>query len=366
MTNGKPIERPSFLFIPVSSPEGIGEYMRSLIIAKQLTKNWPEASINFILSQQAPYVADCPFPVLLTPSSPTKHVKLVNSFIKKLLPNIVIFDASGRNSQFQQAKKLGAKVVFISQHHKKRTRGLRLKRIPLIDCHWVAQPEFLLPDLSQWENLKLTWFNKRPPKYTGCIFSPVNKQKQQKLLTKLNIENTDFIIFNAGSGGHKIANTLAADIYAEAAEHISKSQNVTCVMLYGSNYPYNVASTGNVVAIKQLDNSDFINLIDAAQAVVISGGDTLLQTIALQKPCLTTPVSKDQPNRINHCVSKNLVLTCPTTTNDMIKSIETLLKKSTQQQLINNLKQSKQSNGLDIVMHDFTSLVNMSNQENLT
>ena len=84
---------PVFLFIPVSSAEGIGEYMRSLIVANQILQHWPNAQISFILSEQAPYFLQCPFDVLTTPKSPTKHTKEVNQIIEQLKPDVVIFDA---------------------------------------------------------------------------------------------------------------------------------------------------------------------------------------------------------------------------------------------------------------------------------
>ena len=366
MPTDSTINKPKFLFIPVSSPEGIGEYMRSVIIAKQVSKIWPEANITFILSKQALYVSECPFPVLLTPTSPTKHVKLVNSFINEFNADIVLFDASGRKSQLQQAKKQGAKVVFISQHQKKRSRGLKLGRLSATDCHWVVQPSFILPDISKWEKTKLKWLNKCAPVHTGAIFTPVNKQRQKQLLNELYIENTDYIIFNAGSGGHKVQGILAADIYAQAAKEISKNNQITCVVLYGSNYPHEVHSKEKVIAIKQLENSDFINLIEAAKAVVISGGDTLLQTIALQKPCLTTPVSKDQPDRISACVAKNLVLSCSTRVSDISKAANQLLDIKAQQELINNLRLSNQKNGLEIAIQDIKNLLHTSTKDSLT
>ncbi len=359
------IKNPRFLFIPVSSPEGIGEYMRSIIIANRVLTQWPDANIQFILSEQAPYTVNCPFPTLITPSSPTKHIKLVNKFIKEFNADIVIFDASGRKAQLRQAKKSGAKVVFISQHQKKRSRGLKLGRLSVTDCHWVVQPSFIMPDISRWEKAKLKWYNKPSPVCTGPIFTPVNKHQQQTLLAKLGIENTDFILFNAGSGGHMVEGHLAADIYAETAKSISEKNQVTCVMLYGSNYPHEVQSSGNVIAIKQLDNSDFINLIDAANAVVISGGDTLLQTIVLQKPCLTTPVSKDQPSRIKICVENNLVLSCSTAAADMEKAAVELLDSHNQRKLLDNLKQSKQTNGLDVAMCDIKKLISTSTKDSL-
>ena len=107
------------LMIPVSSPQGIGEYMRSLIIAQALAAKWPGLDIQFVLNKHAPSAASCPFPTHLLNNSATKEKAAVNQLLQHLKPDLVIFDCSGRASQARQAKKLGAKVVFISQHQKK-------------------------------------------------------------------------------------------------------------------------------------------------------------------------------------------------------------------------------------------------------
>ncbi len=75
------------LFIPVSSPSGIGEYMRSLIIANALKLRWPNIRIHFILSDQVSYAKDCQYAVHSCKGSPTKDVKTVNNIIEKLQPD---------------------------------------------------------------------------------------------------------------------------------------------------------------------------------------------------------------------------------------------------------------------------------------
>ncbi|NRA82576.1 MAG: hypothetical protein HRU22_01970 [Gammaproteobacteria bacterium] len=351
---------PIFLFVPVSSAQGIGEYMRSLIIAKQIVKIWPDAKIHFILSKQAPYATSCPFDALLTEKSPTKHVKEVNQFISQLKPDMVIFDASGRKSQLKHAKAVGAKVVFISQHKKKRSRGLKLGRLMATDSHWVVQPEFVIAGLSGFEKFKLALCKKAPPIHTGVIFTPLQLSQQAQLLAKYGVEPEQYIIFNAGSGGHLVGDKLAADIYADAAKLISEQQNIKCLMVYGANYPNKIESHDKVIAISSLDNSEFVNLISAAKAVVISGGDTLLQTIAMRKACLTTPVSKDQPPRISACSKQQLVLDCPSESQAMAAMATTLLQTATLSQLTNAMAESNQKNGLDLAIAEIKRLL-MSN-----
>ncbi len=45
---------PKFLFVPVSCEEGIGEYMRSTIVADEIMQRWPGAQIEFVLNSRAP------------------------------------------------------------------------------------------------------------------------------------------------------------------------------------------------------------------------------------------------------------------------------------------------------------------------
>ena len=56
------IARREFCSFPVSGVYGMGEYARSLAIARAASRRWPGAAIHFILSRDAPYAADAPFP----------------------------------------------------------------------------------------------------------------------------------------------------------------------------------------------------------------------------------------------------------------------------------------------------------------
>ena len=87
---------PRILFVPVSSPIGIGEYMRSLFLARACAARFERADPRFVVSREAPYAQDVPYPAYLTPTSPTKHVAEVNAVVDAFRPEIVVFDASGR------------------------------------------------------------------------------------------------------------------------------------------------------------------------------------------------------------------------------------------------------------------------------
>lgn len=339
-----------FLFIPVSSAEGIGEYMRSMIIADEVKRLWPSAEIKFILSQQAPYAAQCPYPAVLLEDTPTKQVKAVNQIMSDYLPDIVLFDASGRKSQLVHAHKLGAKVIFLSQHKRKRSRGMKIGRALVTDCHWVVQPEFVIGPISWLDRLKLKLINKPEPLNIGPVFTQPDASTQSALLAQYLLTHNEFVLFNAGSGGHKVNGELAADIFAQAAHESYKASGITSVMVFGPNYPNPLPELEGVVVIPQLNNQQFINMLAAAKAAVLSGGDTLLQAIALHKPTLAVPVSKDQPPRIAACVAKELVLSCETALEPMKNALAKLLSEEQMLHLCTKLALSEQLNGLDMAI----------------
>ena len=84
------------LFIPVSAPGGIGEYIRSVIIAEHISKKWPDSDIHFIINQNSLYINNCPFNTHLSRQSATKDTPKVKQVIDDIKPDLVIFDCAGR------------------------------------------------------------------------------------------------------------------------------------------------------------------------------------------------------------------------------------------------------------------------------
>lgn len=339
----------NILFIPVSSPSGIGEYMRSIVIADALQAQWPNCQISFILNEQVSYLKQCPYKVYTCQDTPTKDVKTVNNIIKAVTPELVIFDASGRASQFRQAKAVGAKVAFISQHKKKRNRGLKLNRLFYTDIHWVVQPNFIMTQLSLFQRVKLKLFNKKAPENIGPVFQSPALDRQKALLEKYNLTDSDYILFNAGSGGHKVNGTLATDIYYQAAQSIQRLTTLKCVVVFGSNYPNELPQNSQQIVIKSIDNQDFISLISTAKACVISAGDTLLQCIALKTLSVAAAISPDQPARLQRCHQENLVIAAKPTLASLVEHINLLIEDET---LAKSMAQIPSGNGLNTIVSD--------------
>jgi len=344
------------LFIPVSSPSGIGEYMRSMIIAKALTVRWPNVKIHFILNDQVAYLNECHYTVHTCKGSPTKDVVRVNDIIDSVNPDLVIFDASGRAKQFKQAKAVGAKVAFISQHNKKRSRGLKLNRLLNIDIHWVVQPDYCIKEVSYWQRAKLTFFNKNSPKNIGPVFDLSHKKDQLMFLEEHHLIKDDFFIFNAGSGGHKVENKLAIDIYYQAAQIFQTETKLKCVVIFGSNYPKEIPKNKDIICLKSINNKDFVTLLSNAKGCVISAGDTLLQCIALHKASVAASISPDQPLRLMQCQHENLVLTAEPNCNSLVHQALLLTDKGHCETLINSMQNKAPVKALETIIDDISLL----------
>ncbi|MCL1077132.1 hypothetical protein D5R81_03580 [Parashewanella spongiae] len=344
-----------FLFIPVSSTKGIGEYMRSLIIADEIKKTWPDSEIRFVLNRQANYADKCPYPADLLKDTPTKQVKAVNDILEKYRPNFAIFDASGRQSQLKKAKQIGAHVVFISQHEKKRRRGMKWGRAKLTDLHFVVQPWFVMPEVGRINQLKLKLLGKSEPECIGAVYTPPNQQKQQQILTRLQLKQNEFVLFSSGSGGHRIEQQLAADIFYLQAKELFHNTGIKTVIVMGPNYPKAIAHNDEFICLPSIDNSDFINLLVASKAAVLSGGDALLQSISLGIPTLACPVSKDQPARIEVCKKLDLIVSA--NAQELANGIKYLLQENTMEALATKMKQSSSTNGIHIFIKQITNLM---------
>ncbi|WP_417762475.1 hypothetical protein [Shewanella sp.] len=341
------------LFIPVSSPEGIGEYTRSLILAQRLAN---DADIHFILNRHASYSASCPFPMTLLDCSPTKDITGVNQVISNFRPDVVVFDASGRHQQLQHAKRLGAKVVFLSQHKRKRNRGMRIRRARYTDVHLVVQPHYLLPPIPWWRRQLLNHFGHSHPQYVGAIFDEPDVEHQARLLASMDLTAGNYLLFSAGSGAHQLHDELAVELLWREALLCQQQLNMPCVVVFGSNYPGVIPpSTAEVKSVAQLPTQHFVELLSGARAAVLSGGDTLIQAIALQVPSLAIAVSKDQPQRITACAQRGLVLAAQT--GELVPQVHHLLMAETRQQLLRAMADEPQQAGLAAALVEIRQLL---------
>ncbi len=354
------MSKPVILFIPVSSTKGIGEYTRSMILAETLLSENNNFDIHFIINKYVNYANDSPYKVHYSQHSATKDTPTVKAVMKQIRPDIVIFDCAGRSQQMAYAKSLGAKVIFISQHKRKRARGLKLQRLLNTDLHWVVQTNYAISKINWLSRIKLNLLSKPIPKNIGPILPKIDHHQTQKILSKYQLLSRQYYIFCSGSGGHKVKSQFAADIYYQSAVQFSQQHKIPSVVIFGPNYPNEIPKDNFVQCYRFIPSAEYIILLNEAKGCVISAGDTLLQSIELQRPCVAAPVSKDQPARLKICAAQGLLIPSKPTVQELCINASLLMNKKHYEAVKNRIKEIQPVCGLDIAIKDINRLSNLN------
>jgi len=289
------------MFVPVSGPGGTGEYMRSVHLARGICERWPAAERRFVLSRQAPYLSAAPFPVDVTESSPTHHIREVNRFVDRFNPDVVVFDCSGRVAQMRHAHCRGSATVFISQHRRKRRRGFKPGRMRHCDLHWIVQPEFVDGGLTWLERFKLRLFGRPRVTFLGPVF-PDPRPPAFKL------PESGYFFCCPGGGGAPIDGRNSAELFAEAASEIAGRTGLPGIMVMGPSYSGSMESLPGLRIVSSLEGAELTYVLAGARFAVINGGDLLGQAVALKVPAVSAPIGSDQPARIAAYVRQGLCL----------------------------------------------------------
>jgi hypothetical protein len=300
---------PRILFVPVSGRYGMGEYARSLAIARAACQRWPSAAVHFMLNREAPYAATTAFPKTLLPSSPTFHSAAVIERLAAFRPHVVIFDNAGRTAQLRAARRAGARVVFISARARQRRRAFRWRWMALIDEHWIAYPEFVAGGLRWSEKFKLLVMRRPAVRYLDVILpapAPAAAGPESGRPDGVGRERgSEVLVVPGGGTGHPGAAGAIGDFF-EAACTIAASGRPT--LFVG---PAGATAGREVPLLRRCDAlppAQLIECMRSARLVVCNGGSTLLQAIACGCACVAAPIAKDQAARIRRCAEAGVAV----------------------------------------------------------
>jgi len=285
----------------------MGEYARCLMIATALARRLPGLEMHFALSRAAPYAADTPFPTTLLPSSATFHPREVRALIHELRPRVVVFDNAGRTLQLRAARAAGAHIVYVSSRRRQRRRGFRLRWMRLIDEHWIAYPRFIAGGLNPLERLKLRALKRPAIRFIDTLLPAADLGRSNECLARFTLQAGGYVLIVPGGGSAHPGAEDAPAIVASAAQAIARRGVPT--LLVGSDA---VGAGGERQALlrvtPRLPPAELIELIRTARLVVCNGGDTLLQVLACDLPCVAVPIAHDQAARIDRCVRAGLAV----------------------------------------------------------
>lgn len=285
----------------------MGEYARCLALATALAQRTPALGLHFALSRAAPYAAATPFPTTLLPSSATFHPREVRALIRELKPRVVVFDNAGRTMQLRAAHAAGARIVYVSSRRRQRRKGFRLQWMRLIDEHWIAYPRFIAGALNPLERLKLRVLKRPGVRFIDTLLPAADLTRSNQCLARFALQAGGYVLVVPGGGSPHPGAEHAPAIVAGAAHALARRGLPT--LLVGTD-----AGTGGgeppalLRVAPRLPPAELVELIRTARLVVCNGGDTLLQVLACDLPCVAVPIAHDQAHRIDCCVRAGLAV----------------------------------------------------------
>jgi spore coat polysaccharide biosynthesis predicted glycosyltransferase SpsG len=348
---------PRFLFLPVSGPHGMGEYVRTLQIAHAAATRWPNAEIHFALSRKAPYAPDGAFASTLLPSSPTFHTPEVIALIKQLRPNVVIFDNAGRTAQLRAAQRNGAHVVYISARSRQRRKAFRWRWMSLIEEHWVAYPEFLAGPLSAIEKFKLQWMGRPLLRYLDVLLPAADARADALVLERFELSAQSYVLLVPGGGtGHPGAHD-AVQTFATAAHELAARDTTSVLVAPPSGYAMRVSAA--LKTVPRLPLTELAALMRHARVVVANGGSTMLQAIACRAPCVAVSIANDQAKRVRQCADAGLVVAAGLNADQIVGVAAALLNSEpARAALVRHAANLQLADGLGIALASLEALVN--------
>ena len=360
------LNAPRILFVPVSGAFGSGEYARSAAIARAAQRRWPHAEIHFVLSRHAPYAATVPFPATLLDSSPTFHSGAVARLIKDFKPTIVVFDNAGRSAQLRAARRIGARIVFISSRSRQRRKAFRWRWMRLLDEHWIAYPQLIAGELGWLERFKLKRLGRPTVRYLDVILSR-RTPEEESIVARVNLKPGAYLLIVPGGGtGHPGAND-AAEQFLGAANVLAETETVVFV---GPTRPADagvparrksgaaVPLSSRLRCFSSLPQADLADLMSQARLIVTNGGSTLLQAIACGRACIAVPIAADQPQRIHRCVQAGVAAAADLSTAGIVRAATKLLRdEAARAALGQRAANLKLANGVEIALNALVHLV---------
>jgi len=285
----------------------MGEYARCLTIATALAQRLPGIEPHFVLSRAAPYAAATPFATTLLPASATFHTHEVCALIREFAPRVVLFDNAGRTAQLRAARAAGARLVYLSSRPRQRRKAFRLSWMRLLDEHWIAYPRFIAGGLRPLERVKLRALSRPVVRFIDTLLPPSDPARSAECLERFALVAGGYVLIVPGGGSAHPGAEHAPAIVADAARAIA--HHGTPTLLIGADAVNGPRAAAPLLKVApRLPPAELTELIRNARLVVANGGDTLLQVLACEVPCVAVPIARDQAHRINCCVRAGLAV----------------------------------------------------------
>ncbi len=293
------------LFIPVSGPEGAGEYLRCDLLARQLLLRNSQCRVHFLLNRHARYATAVAWPSTWLERSATQETAAVVAAIQFLRPRVVVFDNAGRAAQLRAAKAGGAHTICIASRPSSRRKLLRVSRLRHIDALWWAQAAFALPPANLWQRLLLRCFPRARQFALGVISERMTDAAHWLRTHWPQLRSGEFVVLCPGGGGRAANGAEPVAVMRAAAVKL----RANTVLVAGPNaLSRSAGDADGHHEVAGLPNRELMALIEHAHCVVSTGGDVLVQALELGAAIVAVPTQSDQPQRIARAAARGAVL----------------------------------------------------------
>jgi len=294
---------PRILFVPVSGPSGMGEFARARSLADALQARWPGVEIHFLLHRDAPYANGFHHAMTALPASPTLCTDEVVRTIEQFRPQVVVFDNAGRTDALRAARRIGAKVVYVSSRGRQRYKAFRMHWMRLLDDHWISYPALVAGELSVLERLKLRLLGRPQVRFLDAVLAPADARAADELLAGFG--TPDLLVVPGGGSQFRDA-SITPDDFARWAKIVAV-QGFRVVFIAGPAFYDTHESLSEVRLLRGISGGTLRALLERTKLCLVNGGDTLLQGLTLSKACVAVPIAGDQAARIARCASLGTV-----------------------------------------------------------
>lgn len=292
------------LFVPVSGPSGMGEFARARSLADALRARWPQVETRFLLHRDAPYAQDFHHPVTLIPASPTLCTDEVVRTIEAFKPGVVVFDNAGRTKALKAARRVGARVVYVSSRGRQRYKAFRSHWMRQLDDHWISYPAIIAGALGFFERLKLRLLGRPQVRYLDAVLAPADERAADASLAQFG--SPDLLVVPGGGSQFHDASITPSD-FARWSKVVA-AQGFRVVFIAGPAFSGSAEDMPGVRLVRGVSGGALHALLARAKVVFVNGGDTLLQALAVGKACVAVPIAGDQAARIARCAALGAVI----------------------------------------------------------
>lgn len=301
---------PSFLFVPVTGGEGLGEFARCLTLAHAVLERWPSSRVRFVRDEQAPEIDDDRIETLEITGSPTYNSSRINGWMEQEPPDVAIFDSTGRRSQLDAAGRLGARRILIASRPSRRRKVLLRRMLSRAEQVWLVEPDVRRRKLDRWErlNVRLSGSGVQVV-FVETLFPPSSAPRRTAVIEAMGLRGRRFALLSPGGGGWFVHDRPAADVFIEAAQRISEGSDLAAVVIAGPLHEGELIDSPGVIVKRSLSPERLADLMHEAEILVIGGGSSVGQAIAMRKLIVATALGgSDQAERVSRYAEQGLLL----------------------------------------------------------